>query len=427
MLNKIRQMLRRYEMVQPGDRVFCAVSGGADSMALLWAMYLLRDKLQIRLSAAHFNHHLRGAESDGEEVFVRQFCGDFGIPLVTDGCPVVAGDKGLEAAAREARYAFLRTLPGKVATAHTADDNAETVLLHLVRGTGLKGLGGISPVMGSVIRPMLTVTRQEVEAFLAEYHIPHREDSSNGTDQFLRNRLRHGVMPLLKRENPQLAENLSAMAMRLRLDEEALDSLSRQQEPGDVAQLREMHPAQRTRALERLLKQWGVREPEAEHIALAERLVFSPKPSAKADFPGNVTISRNYNRLEPLTQMAVLQRQSLPCPGSLELPELGIRVNCVNAETIENSTDVFTVKTNGELWIRGREAGDSIRLPQGNRTLKKLFIDRKIPAEYRANVPVICDDQGILGVWPIGADVCRRADRLPAVQIRFEEMYPGVD
>ena len=427
MLNKIRQMLRRYEMVQPGDRVFCAVSGGADSMALLWAMYLLRDKLQIRLSAAHFNHHLRGAESDGEEVFVRQFCGDFGIPLVTDGCPVVAGDKGLEAAAREARYAFLRTLPGKVATAHTADDNAETVLLHLVRGTGLKGLGGISPVMGSVIRPMLTVTRQEVEAFLAEYHIPHREDSSNGTDQFLRNRLRHGVMPLLKRENPQLAENLSAMAMRLRLDEEALDSLSRQQEPGDVAQLREMHPAQRTRALERLLKQWGVREPEAEHIALAERLVFSPKPSAKADFPGNVTIGRNYNRLEPLTQMAVLQRQSLPCPGSLELPELGIRVNCVNAETIENSTDVFTVKTNGELWIRGREAGDSIRLPQGNRTLKKLFIDRKIPAEYRAHVPVICDDQGILGVWPIGADVCRRADRLPAVQIRFEEMYPGVD
>ena len=427
MLNKIRQMLRRYEMVQPGDLVFCAVSGGADSMALLWAMYLLRDKLQIRLSAAHFNHHLRGAESDGEEVFVRQFCGDFGIPLVTDGCPVVAGDKGLEAAAREARYAFLRTLPGKVATAHTADDNAETVLLHLVRGTGLKGLGGISPVMGSVIRPMLTVTRQEVEAFLAEYHIPHREDSSNGTDQFLRNRLRHGVMPLLKRENPQLAENLSAMAMRLRLDEEALDSLSRQQEPGDVAQLREMHPAQRTRALERLLKQWGVREPEAEHIALAERLVFSPKPSAKADFPGNVTIGRNYNRLEPLTQMAVLQRQSLPCPGSLELPELGIRVNCVNAETIENSTDVFTVKTNGELWIRGREAGDSIRLPQGNRTLKKLFIDRKIPAEYRAHVPVICDDQGILGVWPIGADVCRRADRLPAVQIRFEEMYPGVD
>lgn len=427
MLNKIRQMLRRYEMVQPGDRVFCAVSGGADSMALLWAMYLLRDKLQIRLSAAHFNHHLRGAESDGEEVFVRQFCGDFGIPLVTDGCPVVAGDKGLEAAAREARYAFLRTLPGKVATAHTADDNAETVLLHLVRGTGLKGLGGISPVMGSVIRPMLTVTRQEVETFLAEYHIPHREDSSNGTDQFLRNRLRHGVMPLLKRENPQLAENLSAMAMRLRLDEEALNSLSRQQEPGDVAQLREMHPAQRTRALERLLKQWGVREPEAEHIALAERLVFSPKPSAKADFPGNVTIGRNYNRLEPLTQMAVLQRQSLPCPGSLELPELGIRVNCVNAETIENSTDVFTVKTNGELWIRGREAGDSIRLPQGNRTLKKLFIDRKIPAEYRAHVPVICDDQGILGVWPIGADVCRRADRLPAVQIRFEEMYPGVD
>ena len=427
MLNKIRQMLRRYEMVQPGDRVFCAVSVGADSMALLWAMYLLQDKLQIRLSAAHFNHHLRGAESDGEEAFVRQFCGDFGIPLVTDGCHVIAGEKGLEAAAREARYAFLRTLPGKVATAHTADDNAETVMLHLVRGTGLKGLGGISPVMGSVIRPMLTVTRQEVEAFLAEYHIPHREDSSNGTDQFLRNRLRHRVMPLLKQENPQLAENLSTMALRLRLDEEALDSLSRQRDPGNVVQLREMHPAQRTRALEHLLKQWGVREPEAEHIALAERLVFSPKPSAKADFPGNVTIGRNYNRLEPVTRTVALQRRILPCPGCVELPELGIRIRCVEAETVENNGLVFTVETHSTLWIRGREAGDSIRLSQGSRTLKKLFIDRKIPAEYRARVPVICDDQGILGVWQIGADVCRCADKLPAVQIRFEEMYPGVD
>ena len=425
MLNKIRQMLRRYEMVQPGDRVFCAVSGGADSMALLWAMYLLRDKLQIRLSAAHFNHHLRGEESDGEEAFVRQFCHDFDIPLVTDGYPVVAGEKGLEAAAREARYAFLRTLPGKVATAHTADDNAETVLLHLVRGTGLKGLGGISPVMGSVIRPMLTVTRQEVEAFLAEYHIPHREDSSNGTDQFLRNRLRHRVIPLLKEENPQLADNLSAMAMRLRLDEEALDSLSQEQEPGDISQLREMHPAQRTRALERLLKQWGVREPEAEHIALAERLVFSPKPSAKADFPGNVTIGRNYNRLEPVNRLGELQQQVLLCPGSVELPELGLRICCMEAQTIENSGSILTVEIHGTLWIRGRKAEDTICLPQGSRTLKKLFIDRKIPAAIRGSIPVLCDDQGIVGVWKIGADVRRRTDRLPAVQIRFEEINPS--
>ena len=166
MLNKLSAFIRRYEMVSPGDTVICAVSGGADSMALLWAMYLLKDKLKIHLSAAHFNHHLRGGESDRDEAFVADFCKGYGIDFVAGSGKVVPGEKGLEAAAREARYAFLRSLPGKIATAHTASDNAETVLLHMVRGTGLKGLGGVMPINGNVIRPMLSVTREEVLAFL---------------------------------------------------------------------------------------------------------------------------------------------------------------------------------------------------------------------------------------------------------------------
>ena len=164
MLNKLEQFLRQYHMIDAGDHIICAVSGGADSMALLWAMYLLKEKLGIELSAAHFNHHLRGAESDRDAQFVRDFCEGYGIHFFSGSGEVTAGKKGLEAAARDARYAFLRSLPGKVATAHTADDNAETVLMHLVRGTGLKGLGAISPINGSVFRPMLGITRAEVEA-----------------------------------------------------------------------------------------------------------------------------------------------------------------------------------------------------------------------------------------------------------------------
>ena len=219
MLNKLSEFIRRYSLIAPGDRVVCAVSGGADSVALLFAMYLQRENLGITLEAAHFNHCLRGQESDGDEAFVKELCDRYGIPLHLGSGQIVPGKKGLEAAAREARYAFLRGLPGKIATAHTADDNAETVLLHLVRGTGLKGLGGIAPVNGNVIRPMLTVTRREVEAFLDEYALPHREDSTNSTDAFLRNRLRRNVMPLLVRENPSLAETMSAMALGLREDE----------------------------------------------------------------------------------------------------------------------------------------------------------------------------------------------------------------
>ena len=226
MQNKILAFLRQQNMLEPGDSVICALSGGADSVALLFALYLLKDKLKISLSAAHFNHHLRGAESDRDEAFARDLCDRYDIPLTVGQGAVVPGKKGLEAAARDARYAFLRALPGKIATAHTADDNTETVLMHLVRGTGLKGLGGIAPVSGNVIRPMLSVTRQEVEAFCAEWCLNFITDSSNEGDDFLRNRLRHHVMPLLKQENPRLAENTSAMALRLRQDESCLGELS---------------------------------------------------------------------------------------------------------------------------------------------------------------------------------------------------------
>ena len=145
MQSKLLSAVRRYEMVKPGERVICAVSGGADSMALLWCLWLEKERLGITVEAAHFNHHLRAEESDRDEAFVRNFCEFHDIPLHLGGGNVVAGKKGLEAAAREARYSYLRSLGGLVATAHTADDNAETVLLHLIRGTGLRGLGGITP------------------------------------------------------------------------------------------------------------------------------------------------------------------------------------------------------------------------------------------------------------------------------------------
>ena len=344
MLNKLCSFIRQHDLVRSGERVICAVSGGADSMALLFAMYLLKEKLGIGVAAAHFNHNLRGAESDDDEAFVRDFCSRYDIELFVDSGNVTPGEKGLEAAARDARYAFLQSLPGKIATAHTANDNAETVLLHLVRGTGLKGLGAIAPIRGNIIRPMLNITRQEVLAFLAEYHIPHRQDSSNDTDQFLRNRLRHHVMPLLEKENPCLAENLSAMALRLRLDEEALQTCSVFEEPLDVEWLRTQPPAVRSRVLETFLKDHGVKEPEAQHIAQAEALVFSEKPSAFARFPGGVTVRRAYDTLTIGAGEPPLKPTRLSCPGIVDLP--GWRIECVPAEKMVNTANVFTVATN---------------------------------------------------------------------------------
>ena len=420
MQNRLLKFAREQNLMAPGDTVICAVSGGADSVAMLFALYLLREKLGITLEAAHFNHNLRGEESLRDETFVRELCARYDIPLHVASGEIRPGKKGLEAAARDARYAFLESLPGKIATAHTADDNAETILMHLVRGTGLKGLGGIAPQRGKLIRPMLGITRREVEDFLAEWHLPHVEDSTNETDAFLRNRLRHHVMPLLAAENPRIAENLSQMALRLREDEACLSQLSRYETLPEVETLRTLPSAVQSRMLERFLKENGVREPEDVHIVQAEALVFSDSPSASAAFPGGVTLSRQYGHLTANPTGEAFTPVTLTCPGSAEAA--GIRITCEPAGELAQSEDLLTVCPVGKISIRPRQTGDKIRLSGGSKSLKKLFIDRKIPAAVREQIPVACDETGILGVYSIGVNLDRAAQILPAVTIRFERI-----
>lgn len=421
MLNKLSGFIREYHLISPGDHIVCAFSGGADSTALLFALYLLREKFEFQLSAAHFNHNLRGEESDRDEQFVRTLCDRYDIPLFVGTGEVKAGKKGLEAAAREARYAFFATLPGKIATAHTANDNAETVLLHLVRGTGLKGLGGIAPINGNIIRPMLNVTRAEVLEFLQEYCLSFVEDSSNGTDAFLRNRLRHGVMPLLERENPKIAENLSAMALNLRQDEAFLQQEAKKNATLEVDALAQREKPVRSRIMEAFLKENGVREPENRHISAVEDLIFSARPSAQAHLPGGVTVERCYGTLR-IRHQSAFAPVLIDCPGERLIPELGLKVSCRLAQQIMNTADTFTLAVSGPVWLRSRLTGDEMRLSGGTRSLKKLFIDRKIPASQRSTVPVLADEEGVLAVYGIGANQNRISSELPAMQFVFTKI-----
>ncbi len=414
MQNKLLSFIREHDLVQPGDTVFCAVSGGADSMALLGAMSLLKEKLGIHLEVAHFNHNLRGEESLADETFVRNFCLERGIRCHVGSARVQAGEKGLEAAAREARYAFLEKLNGKIATAHTADDNAETLLMHLLRGSGLNGLGGIAPVRGKIIRPMLTVTRQDVLAFLENQQIHYVTDSSNETDAFLRNRIRHHVMPLLKEENPSIAGNLSATALRLRQDAQLLDSLA--QPTTEVQALRQMPPALQARVLAKLLVNFGVKEPEAAHVEQLRKIVNSPNPSAWGEFPGEVVVGRCYDTIVKLERQLPLGEYPLMCPGRTEIPELGLRVVCEEP----HAADGMAVSICGALVLRSRRMGDTISLSCGTKTLKKLFIDAKIPAMQRERIPVIADEQGVVMIPSL--NLCRDSQDSPTWVIRIETM-----
>ena len=219
----MNRLIDEYDMLPPGCTVVCAVSGGADSVCMLHVLLSLRNTLGITVEAAHFNHQLRGEESDRDEAFVRTRCAELGVVLHVDNGDVRARaaktHESVEEAARALRYTFFSSLPGLIATAHTQDDNLETVLLNLTRGTGLAGLCGIPPRRERFIRPMLAVSRAEIEAYLAQNGLSHVTDSTNFLPDARRNRLRQSVIPLLKAENPSLCETAFRMCRLLEADE----------------------------------------------------------------------------------------------------------------------------------------------------------------------------------------------------------------
>jgi tRNA(Ile)-lysidine synthase len=262
---------------------------------------------------------------------------------------------------------------------------------------------------------MLGITRLQVLAFLEEYSVSYRNDSSNDTDLFLRNRLRHHVLPLLREENPRLCENLSSMALRLRQDEEALQAYSKAEYPLSVSELLQKPAAVRIRILERFLKNAGVTEPEAEHLRLAEALVFSEKPSSRIVFPGNVLVYRQYDLLLYGALPQLPEAVRLTCPGTAYFGSYCI--TCEPAVNCENSSDVFTLSVDGELWVRSRLPGDAIKTPGGTKSLKKLLIDRKIPAIQRDLIPVLSDNNGVAAVLGFGSDLNHRMNSLPAWRI----------
>ena len=201
-----KRFTEKYDMLPQGARVLCAVSGGADSVCLL---HLLKSG-GADVFCAHFNHRLRGAESDRDEDFVRRLCAELGVELFAGAGDVAEyaarNSMGTEEAARKLRYNYLfdtaaKCGAGRIATAHNAEDNAETVLMNLARGTGLRGIGGIPPRRGKIIRPLLQTTRDEIILYLEENGLEHVEDSTNAADGYARNRLRHYVLPVLRQQN----------------------------------------------------------------------------------------------------------------------------------------------------------------------------------------------------------------------------------
>lgn len=390
----------RYDLIPAGSAVLCALSGGADSMYLL--SRLLEKGYSVH--AAHYNHRLRPT-ADRDEQFVRDWCSTHGVSL-TVGCGDVAqyaarSGLGLEESARELRYAFLQNTAAEtgctlIATGHHAGDNAETVLMNLVRGCGLNGLAGIPERRGNIVRPMLSVTRAEINAYLSAHGIPHVEDETNGDQAYTRNRIRHQLIPLLEELNPQAVAHITAAAQRAREDEAELSRQAErlleqcvETEEGISLPIAALADAPRPIALRALR---GL-APDARSVHLEGLLSLCRQedPSAQLDIPGG-TVRRVYDHLL-FTAAAVQSPDPVPLREGTQVWG-GWTITCTPAVC---PAKAYVDRTcyylrNDSYSIRSRQEGDALRLgrrPQ--KTVKKLMIEEHVPRHLRPGVPILAD------------------------------------
>ncbi len=429
MLDTVKHTIMEYRMLGPGEPVLCALSGGADSTALLRVLL----ELGYDVKAYHLNHCLRGGESDRDEEFCRRLCGEMGVPLIAERFDVheEAEKQGesLETAARKLRYErFSAAAKGvKIATAHTADDNVETVLFNLARGTGAKGLAGIPPVRGDIVRPLIAVTRKDIENYLASLRQGYVTDSTNAEADFTRNRIRHGAVPVLRNVNPGLAETVGRLCGLLRQDDECLTILAEQtvleastgDGAFDVRCLLDKHPAVRSRALRIFAGMAGMpmKDFSALHIDALGRWLESGNPSAECSLPHGFTARREYasGRIVKESVVDGISCVHLPVPCDTVIGDGNTRIRIRRLEKTEvfnKSFNTFCVDCGTidftTLCVRSRRTGDRIRLSEnGSRTLKKLMIDRKIPRMRREGLAVIADKNGVIAVEDIGTDAAR--------------------
>lgn len=443
---RVHAFAAAHAMFPHGGRILCALSGGADSMAMLTALLTLSRANGFAVSAAHYNHQLRGTESLRDERFVSRQCAELGVPLIIGrGAVAQAAEQsrtGIEETARRMRYAFLEEAArsagaDRIATAHNADDNAETVLLHLVRGTGLDGLTGIPPCRGRLIRPLLGTTRAEIEQYLAENGIAHVEDSTNSDTAYARNRLRREVMPVLRSINPNFSHTLAECLPRLNEERQVLDSLAENALAGytctagtvtlDAARIAALPPVVAARCIKRALERLDCYQISAAHLNAAAALAGHDAPSASVDLPHGITARREYGRL-------ILTREDVPDgfapvplpPEGILIPETGWQITCVRElcpESPLQSRDSFLLPEAALAGaiVRPRKTGDTLRLPgRREKSLKKWFIDEKIPRRLRDTLPVLANRHGVIAAALLGADAAWQPQPgCPAVRITF--------
>ena len=450
MIRKVKESIKKYHMLEPGDSVVVAVSGGPDSIALLKVLETISDEYELTLITAHLNHGLR-VEADREAQFVRDVSKEMGIKFECKAVDINLLRKGtgksIEDISRDVRYHFLNDVAKrhhahKIALGHHLNDQVETVLINFLRGSGSGGLKGMLPARDSLyIRPLLQVNKTEILSYLEFHKIQFVRDMSNTEDIYLRNRIRHLLIPELKTKyNPKLEESLCIMAEIMRMEDDYMKTITDKilsewgAEPDSndevmirISKLRIYHEAIQRRIIKNILRR---STPNSKgigytHIKAVQDLAYSNYPSGHLNLPYNIVARREYDFLF-FTRGRKFERNivkekcdqvfyEVTLPGSVNIAESGkiIKFDFVDPPVQAKSNRQYIVfmdydKINLPLIIRAGKPGDRIQ-PLGMRGTKKIksfFIDEKIPLNRRKDVPLLLDKESV--IWIAGMRISER-------------------
>ena len=467
---KVRRTIVRYRMLEPGDRLVVAVSGGPDSVALLSILACLSQELNFSLQVAHLNHMFRAKEAEEDALYVKELAKKFSLPITVRKRNVLAFIKrkhlSPEEGARQVRYKFLQDVAekagaNKIALGQTADDQVETVLMWMLRGSGLKGLAGIPAVRPLenclIIRPLIEVNRSEIKDYLREESLRVQVDASNLKPVYLRNKIRLKLIPLLARDyNPNIKSVLSGMSQILRADEECLNEVQERtfkrivRVKGDnrveinLISLRRLHLSMQRRILRRSIElvKGNLRGITLNHLREVLNIVNQGRTGSEVHLPKDIAVKRSYQKVlisqDRESKVSVKYSYQLPIPGETEIEEVNItlRSSLLNRRSIGGVGELRKSSSSKKayfdlneieppLMIRNRRRGDRFQPMgmRGRKSLKEFFIDEKIPREERERTPLLVQRKGRDILWVVGhrraekAKVSQRTKRVLKVEI----------